>query len=74
MPKLPKQRWCEMSPRRRALTVAAVAVQVGLWAAMLVDLWRRPASAVNGSKRLWFGLSFVNFAGPLAYFAVGRRR
>ena len=44
-----------------------------LLAAALADLRRRPAKRVRGSKKLWFGLSFVNFAGPLAYFAFGRK-
>ncbi|ANI42905.1 membrane protein [Mycolicibacterium vaccae 95051] len=40
---------------------------------MLVDLARRPASTVRGSKALWRTLSVVQPVGPLAYFAFGRR-
>jgi len=29
---------------------------------------------MNGSKALWVAVSSVNFVGPLAYFAFGRRR
>jgi hypothetical protein len=46
-------------------------VQVSLAAAALADLRRRPA---DHSKAMWAGLSLVNFLGPLAYFAVGRKR
>ncbi len=48
-------------------------MQLSLLAAALVDIWRRPADQIRGPKRLWVGLSFINFAGPLSYFAIGRR-
>jgi hypothetical protein len=70
----PTTRWCEMSRRQRALAIAAITLQIGLWAAMMADLRRRPPGGVRGGRRLWFGLSFINFLGPLGYFAFGRRR
>jgi hypothetical protein len=54
--------------------VASVAVQIGLFVAALADLWRRPADRLRGSKAVWTAVSCVNFLGPLAYFAFGRRR
>jgi len=69
-----KQRWSDLSTKQRAATVSAVVVQVGLLGAALGDLRRRPSAQVNGSKAMWTALSFVNFVGPLAYFAFGRRR
>jgi len=54
--------------------VATVTAQLGLLAAALSDLRRRPADAVNGDKRLWAAVSCVNVLGPLAYFAFGRKR
>jgi hypothetical protein len=68
------QRWRDLSGRQQAAITAAGAVQLALLAAALADLRRRPASEVKGDKRLWAAASFVNFIGPLAYFAVGRRR
>jgi hypothetical protein len=68
------RRWSELTGRERVAVVLGGAAQVGLQAAALLDLRRRPASEVTGSKRLWVGLSFVNFLGPLAYFLAGRRR
>ena len=68
------QRWSELSPRRRRAIVVLGVAQVSLQVCALVDLRRRPAAAVRGSKRLWAAASFVNWIGPLAYFAVGRRR
>jgi hypothetical protein len=69
-----KKRWSELSRGQRSAIVAAGAVQLSLHAAALVDLRRRPRDQVRGSKPMWAALSFVNFVGPLAYFAFGRTR
>jgi hypothetical protein len=42
--------------------------------ATLIDIKRRPADQINGSKRMWTAMAFVNIVGPIAYFAIGRRR
>lgn len=74
MPLRPKQRWSDLSPaRRRAIVVLGVA-QVSFQLAALLDLRRRPANQVRGPKRAWVAASFVNWLGPLAYFACGRPR
>jgi hypothetical protein len=70
----PKKRWSDLSSEQRAAILGAGVVQVGLQGAALRNLRRRPSTQVNGSKTMWTALSFVNFAGPLAYFAFGRRR
>jgi hypothetical protein len=36
--------------------------------------WSRPSDQLRGSKATWTAESFVNFVGPLAYFAFGRKR
>jgi hypothetical protein len=69
-----KKRWSDLSTEQRAALVGAAVVQMGLLGAALGDLRRRPSAQVNGSKTMWAALSFVNFVGPLAYFAFGRRR
>jgi hypothetical protein len=69
-----KKRWAELSTPQRAGIVAAGAVQLALLGAALSDLARRPSAEVKGSKRVWAAVSFVNFVGPLAYFAFGRKR
>jgi hypothetical protein len=69
-----KKRWSELSTEQRAAILGAGVLQVGLQGAALRNLRRRPSAQVNGSKAMWTALSFVNFAGPLAYFAFGRRR
>jgi hypothetical protein len=68
-----KKRWSELSPRERTAICVLGTVQVGLQAAALVDLRRRPSRKVNGDKRAWAAASFVNFLGPLAYFFFGRK-
>jgi Phospholipase_D-nuclease N-terminal len=59
--------------RPRVLIACAAVVQFGLLAAALGDLYRRRPGEVRGSRRLWTAVSFVNFVGPAAYFAFGRR-
>jgi Phospholipase_D-nuclease N-terminal len=69
-----RKRWADLSTPQRAGVVAAGAVQLALLGAALADLARRADAEVNGSKRVWAAVSLVNFVGPLAYFAFGRRR
>jgi hypothetical protein len=66
--------WDELSSTQRALVVVAGTVQLSLLFAALRDLRRRPADQINGSKRRWVALSFVNFVGPISYFVFGRKR
>jgi hypothetical protein len=69
------KKWQDLSGRQRKLIVLAGAVELTLRVAMLLDLRRRPATQVRGSKRWWALAGLVNSAGiiPLAYFLVGRR-
>jgi len=68
-------RWNDLSVRTRRLITAGAVAEAALKAAVLIDLRRRPASQVRGSKRLWALAMIVNSAGiiPLCYFAFGRR-
>jgi len=71
------RRWNELNDRSRRLIIAAAIAEATLKAAVLVDLKRRPASQIRGSKRTWIAAAvLVNSAGlgPLAYFVFGRRR
>jgi hypothetical protein len=69
-----KEKWSDLSQGTRKLIVAAGVAEAGLKAAMLFDLKRRPADQIRGSKWMWTALAFVNLAGPVSYFAIGRRR
>jgi hypothetical protein len=69
-----QKKWHDLAPSQRRMIVAGGAVQLSLLASALVDIWRRPREEIRGPKRLWVGVSFVNFIGPLSYFFFGRRR
>ena len=68
--------WRELTTRQRQAMMLRGALQLGLLAAALNDLRRRPASQIRGPKALWAAISFVNYlgVGPIAYFLLGRRR
>ena len=68
--------WSDLSPRTRRLLIAGASVEGVLKIAALVDMKRRPATEIRGSKWVWGPAMIVNSAGaiPLAYFAFGRRR
>jgi len=68
------KRWSDLSPGQQRATVAAGIVELGMKVAALADLRRRPAEEIRGPKALWVALLFVNFVGPVAYFAFGRKR
>lgn len=66
--------WRDLTtPQKSAVSMAGL-LQVGLLVAALVDLRRRPAEQINGSKRLWTAVAFINFLGPISYFLFGRKR
>jgi Phospholipase_D-nuclease N-terminal len=71
------RRWSDLSERNRRLIIAAAVAEAILKTAVVIDIRRRPASQIRGSKRMWIAAAvLVNSAGvgPLSYFAFGRRR
>jgi hypothetical protein len=69
-------RWRDLSESSRRLIVATAIGEAVLKTAVLIDIRRRPASQIRGSKRMWIiAAVLVNSAGigPLSYFAFGRR-
>jgi hypothetical protein len=67
----------DLSARRRRLIMIMAAAEGVLKTAALIDIKRRPASQIRGSKWIWaLVVLLVNSFGgaPLAYFAFGRRR
>lgn len=66
--------WQDLTPAQKGMVAAGAATQFALLAAALCDLARRPSAQVRGPKPMWVGLSFVNFLGPIAYFACGRKK
>jgi hypothetical protein len=69
-----RKKWSELSDRNRRLITVLGVVEGVLLVAALVDIKRRPADQIKGSKRMWTALAFVNIIGPIAYFTIGRRR
>jgi len=71
------RRWSDLSDRSRRLIIATAIAEAILKTAVLIDLKRRPASQIRGSKRAWIVAAvLLNSAGigPLSYFVFGRRR
>ena len=71
------KKWNELSSRTRQLIIAGGVFEGALKVAALVDLSRRPASEVRGSKVRWaLAVTLINSVGavPVAYFSYGRRR
>ncbi len=66
--------WSGLSTRRKVGTLVVTAAQLALTAAAYRDLAKRPAAEVNGPKAAWGLAILVNWVGPIAYFAKGRRR
>ena len=69
-----KTNWREMSPANRARIMLTAALQLTLLIVALLDIKKRPADEVRGSKGMWRALVFINFVGPIAYFTLGRKR
>jgi len=46
-------RWSDLSDRNRKLIVAGAIGEAILKTAVIIDIRRRPASQIRGSKRMW---------------------
>jgi hypothetical protein len=74
---MPKTRWKDLSRTARRLILLGGAVEGMLKLVALVDLKRRSASEVNGSKARWaVAIVSLNSVGlvPVLYLLRGRRR
>ena len=67
--------WKDLSPRARRLILSGATFEGILKLVVLVDLKRRPASEINGSKAKWAAAMLLNTAGvvPMMYLLRGRR-
>jgi len=70
------KRWSDLTAREKTPLLLRGFVQFALLAAALLDIYRRPAAEIKGSKWLWSAVALVNFMGigPIAYFLFGRKR
>jgi Phospholipase_D-nuclease N-terminal len=64
--------WNSLAPGYRTALVALGAVEAALLVAAQVDITRRPAKGVAGSKGAWRLITLVELVGPIAYFVFGR--
>jgi hypothetical protein len=69
-----RKKWSDLSTGQKRDIALLGAVQIGLLIAALIDIHRRPVKLIRGSKWAWAVVSFINFVGPVSYFAFGRRR
>jgi hypothetical protein len=71
-----RRKWSDLSEDTRKRIIVVGIVEAILKGAMLLDLRRRPATQVRGSKKAWAASALVNSAGvvPVSYFIFGRRR
>jgi len=70
------KRWSELDGRTRRLLIAGAVFEGSLKLAALIDLARRPAADVRGSKVKWaLAIVLINSVGavPITYFVRGRR-
>jgi hypothetical protein len=68
-----RRRWKDMSGSSKTAILVLASVQLSLAVTAWIDLARRPPAEVNGSKLAWAAIIAINFVGPAAYFALGRR-
>jgi hypothetical protein len=71
---LTKKQWSDLSPQKRMTFSLIGLLQVALLVAALIDIRRRPAEQIKGSKKLWTLVAFINFVGPITYFVFGRKK
>jgi len=68
-----KKSWADFSAFQKIGIILMGTMQLGLLASGLWDLAHRTADEVRGDRRFWAGFMFVNWIGPIAYFACGRK-
>ena len=69
-----QKQWKDLTHAQQRGIVLLGVLQLALLITALIDIRRRPADAINGSKRLWTAVVFINGIGPIAYFLFGRKR
>lgn len=70
----PVKRLGELSCPHKAALLLVIAAQLGLLVSAELDLHRRSAAELRGSKAVWRLVCLINFVGPLGYFRCGRRQ
>jgi hypothetical protein len=71
------RKWSDLSPGAKRFLIIGGTFEAVLKIAALIDLRRRPADQVRGSKRRWAAaIVLINSMGavPIAYLIRGRKR
>jgi hypothetical protein len=69
-----RKKWSDLSERQRRWIITVGAFEAVLKVAALIDISRRPANQIRGSKLRWAtSIVVVNSAGllPVSYFVFG---
>ena len=69
-----KRKFQDLPPGGKIAVAFAAIAELTLMVVALRDLYKRPAEQVKGPKPAWAAASMINFLGPIAYFAFGRRK
>lgn len=69
-----QKQWKDLTTATKMRMIVMGVVQIALLAAALWDIRQRPAAGIKGNKKMWVGIVFINFVGPLAYFFFGRKQ
>lgn len=69
---LSKKKFADLGRGQQILVVVLAVLQLSLASAAWIDLARRPADEIAGSKTRWALTIAVNFFGPIRYFRKGR--
>ncbi|MFV8380195.1 PLDc N-terminal domain-containing protein [Corynebacterium hindlerae] len=69
-----KLRWSDLDPSAKGWIIGLGAYEILEKLIVWHFIYHTPRSKTRGSKWLWFGLSFINFVGPLAYAVWGRKK
>jgi hypothetical protein len=69
-----RKKWADLSKGQQTAMLVAGSIQLSLAATAYADLVTRDPEELNGSKGKWAAIIAINFVGPIAYFARGRRR
>lgn len=71
--KMQRKSWRDLDPRQQRWIAIQGTIQTVLLGIAGIDLIRRPAAEVRGSKRWWALGLLVQPIGPLVYLLRGRR-
>ena len=67
----PRKSGAKLTTGQRIAGMFGYVLQITLLAAALSRSRHRPADGINGDRRLWTAVSFINFVGPIRTSCLG---